>query len=1138
MVSDKRKEFLNVGVLGGDAGNPERRDFRPVKTDYIDAPSYNARFFETFPTAWASAYAFRKALASEKQTDEGAIVVEDETTIAATEEWVSLFLLHYFGRIRLVEYKREQLEKEYDKDLWLALSGTYPSARAGDLSAVFLLETNEGTVVGAYYPEVIFFPSRGRTGWKRDETLQQFLAGSKLSWELGRRSLLGNVDRKTHGFQVHLELLARRLPGKTFKERIAIFIRKNFPDRVDISGLDDLDPDPSKWETPYNKPPGPEELLAHYPLALGNAQGGKNYYLVAGLPDEARTEWMKTAVVADSTPLHYRGQKDDQVITVQVRGKNIACPLVEGKDQIIPLKDLFLTDAPYWCKVGRANDVYTSKLRSVHRVDLRDPILKQDELALCLAPIRREMLAHFPSLFQNIQFVTTTPDLQRARVAWTFHLNGYEVRWQTTPMVQSEMPNTSLAIWPPKVSEKWCFYIAYGKGGKEKSGRWHLVDESGAQGNNVPLEEEVYVSILPHIGRPNRPRALLFTDNKDHERGVFFLSDFDRQNVSSDQKATLAVDFGTSNTCIAYKRAEGLVSEVMKFSLSPEMLWGPAPELESPGFVPFTWGGKKGFFPTIILSRRSAPQLEELRVDDIRSEHLFKVDVPGLHKQMEENLVVGQYGRLWETHSNMKWDLDVLAPWRPLFLGITLLYAHAELFFRGQQGAEIDRYVFTFPLAFSDQEREGFHAESRKVIGKIRQLCYGVDPDPKKVKYTMDIDESTAIARANRSSANPATLEVFIDVGGGTADVAIRNGSNFLVLDSIKVAGNTFFRFARRNFDEDLAGATEFRRHLARVLHGTSDSELYIKAHQLDLGTYYSLLINRLEPDEFKKAEGSVLQNRMGKTSYQRYRTRLFFRHILAYALVQASAAAVDNKLTPKQGIKLIMGGNAWGMMMFAELARSHVPLQEEAETILTLLKNRVITNLPEEQRPYLNDLKIASVDLLNEEDLSKAKTAVALGALLQPESGSFNTKESAHPYTGITIRDMHLVEGLSAATLCWHDRWGFSELRRKFNNEIDEIRSVDFEQPQELDRPYDPVLSIFTSLGNVGRTSQDNLPGETWSDVNSELCEYLSSLRGTDLGRAPINHFLSAILYPDDAHRDFLNILAETNGNYKNEGK
>src|ERR1044071_2829989 len=186
MENGKRKEFLNLGILGGDAGIPERRGFRAVKTDYIGSPDYNARFFETFPTTWASAYAFRRSLAADRQTDYGTVATDDEATIAATEQWMTLFLLHYFGTVRLVEYKRESLEKEYDKDLWLALSGTCPSAREGNLSAIYLLETNEGAVVGAYYPEIIFFPSRGRAARARDGGLQRFLIGSKFSWDLAR----------------------------------------------------------------------------------------------------------------------------------------------------------------------------------------------------------------------------------------------------------------------------------------------------------------------------------------------------------------------------------------------------------------------------------------------------------------------------------------------------------------------------------------------------------------------------------------------------------------------------------------------------------------------------------------------------------------------------------------------------------------------------------------------------------------------------------------------------------------------------------------------------------------------------------------------------------------------------------------
>jgi hypothetical protein len=1136
MENGKRKEFLNVGILGGDAGIPERRGFRAVKTDYIGSPDYNARFFETFPTTWASAYAFRRSLAADKQTDYGTVATDDEAAIAATEEWMTLFLLHYFGTVRLAEYKRESLEKEYDKDLWLALSGTYPSAREGNLSAVYLLETNEGTVVGAYYPEIIFFPSRGRAEWARDEALQRFLIGSKLSWDLARRNLLTD-DRKTHEFQSHLAAVAQLLPSKVFKERVANFLRDNFHDNMEAQYA--LDPHPYNWvDVPGNKPPSAKELLGHYPLVMKNQDGGKTYYLVAGMP--FRSEWMRTVVVADCTPLHYRGRAGDKVINVQVRGRVVPCQL-EQSDEVVVLKDLFLEDPPYWCKVSRSNDVYTGRLRPVHKVDLRDNILRSDEFALCLAPIKRELLGHFPGLFQNIQFVSATPDLQRPSVEWTFHLDGHEVRWQTSPMAQAAMPDTTLSLWPPRVSSKWRFYVAYGRGSKESSGRWHLVDENGGRGQEVSLEEDIYVSILPNTGRSNQPRALVFTDNRDRERGVLFLSDIDRQNVdaNSQSKATLAVDFGTSNTCAAVRRGDA--ADILHFQLSPMMLWGSAPTNENPGFVPFLWGGKKGFFPTILLSRRSSTQLEELKPEEIKPEHLFMVDIIGLHHEMEFNLVDGSYNRLWETHYNMKWDLGIQAPWRSLFLGSLLLYAHAEVFFRGAQGAEIDRYVFTYPLAFSEHDREGFHAEARRVVGKIRQMCYGADPDPEKVNYVSNVDESTAIARAIRSSSASATMEVFVDVGGGTADIAVRNGDNFLVLDSIKVAGNTFFRFARKNSEEGVFGAAEFERHVLTLWGWESENArqtLYHHDGGLDFGTLYSCFVNRLATEQFKKGEGKVIQEGMGAASYQRYRARLFFRHILTYALLQACAAAVNGGATPQAGIKLIMGGNAWGLMMFAELKRKSVELRAEGENILALLKKNLESSITEEQFRVVDGLKIAGVELLNEDDLSKAKTAVALGALMKLGTGTLSDKDRARPFAGLTINGLK-VDSFDPMTLHWYERWGFSELREKLGGSVDEVQSVSFEQGKDPERPYDPVMSVFTSLGNVRRNDQDNMPGDTWRDINAEMGEFIRQVKGNRLGPAPINYFVSSVLYPaDPGQRDYLDTLAQANGNYKDDDR
>jgi hypothetical protein len=1136
MANGRHKDFLNAGILGGGAGVPTRRGFRAISTEYIGSPDYKAEFFETFPTVWANAYAFLKSLEADGDGGNGAESAHtpDDAAVATTEQWLTLFLLHYFGIVHLTAYTRDALEKDYDKDLWLALSGTYPSARGRDLSAIKLLETNERTVVGAYYPEIVFFPSRGRTGWSNDKMLSTYLVGNKLSWELASRQLLTS-EQKQREFHEHLLRVADLLPSQTFKNKVQKFCERYFHDQVQVSGS--LNADPMLWlDVPGNKPPEPREFLERYPLRKANTKGGYNYYLVAGMPQ--LTPWMVEPILAGCSPYQYR-QTAPFEITVSASGREIKCPLEDGRDEIVPLKDLFLSDPPYWCKVSRAAAAYTSKIRTLHKVELRDPVLKQDEVAICLAPVRRSFLEHFPDTFKNLKGVSPSPDVQRPNVEWTFPVLGREVRWHTTPIGQREMPNTTVALWPPKVSRDWTLYAIRATGSKEACGRWHLVSEKGGQGEQIHLEEDEYVSVLQPTVGSNTPKALLFTDNNDNERGVLFFAEMEEQKLSAGDgsKVALSVDFGTSNTCLASK-IDG-VSSVLKFSLSPEMVWGEKPRLEQPGFVPFRWGGHRGFFPTLLLSRKNVARMDEIKPEEISIGHLFNVDVPGLHAEIEEKLSAGDFNALWETHSKMKWDLDIKSPWRALFLGVTLLYAHAEVFFGGEQGRRINKYIFTFPLAFSETDRSEFHLEMRKSIQKIRHFCYGITPLPDKFdfEYVDNVDESTAIAKAARIGAVTTTMEVFIDVGGGTADIAVRNGNEFLVLDSVKVAGNTFFQIAEKNFESDMTGGSAFKKHLARMLNGWSDRELERWGAHLDFGTYYSLAINRVPDDDFRKREAKVIQDGMGTHSYQRYRSRLLFRHLIAYALLQACAAAVKEKITLEEGIKLILGGNAWGLMLFAELPRRGDKLREEASEILRLLKEKLLEVVGEDERAYVNDLTIAGVELLNEKNLSKAKTDVAVGAINASEdrrAARPGSRESTVPFSGVTVKDLSINDH-EPQTIRWCDRWGFDEFKQKFG-QMDAVKRTKFDQPRGLKQPLDPVLSVFTRLGNTARNDQDNMPGDTWRDINAELCQEIAMLEGNRLERSPLNYFISKVLYPEDAQRDFLDTLAEENGTFTNE--
>ena len=135
--------LLHPEILGSNVGTVQARKFQTLN---LLRPNYNSRFFEAFPTTWAGAYAFQKQL--------------EVRAPGAVEEWVCMFLLYHFGVLHLETFNEQALRESYDKDLWPALRGTYPYLNG--ISALSLLSTDHGTIVGASYPTIFFFPSRGR----------------------------------------------------------------------------------------------------------------------------------------------------------------------------------------------------------------------------------------------------------------------------------------------------------------------------------------------------------------------------------------------------------------------------------------------------------------------------------------------------------------------------------------------------------------------------------------------------------------------------------------------------------------------------------------------------------------------------------------------------------------------------------------------------------------------------------------------------------------------------------------------------------------------------------------------------------------------------------------------------------------
>lgn len=1119
------KDFLNAGILGGGSGVADKRGFRSIKTDYIGSPDYNPKFFETYPTVWASAYAFRKSL---EKGENGAV-----------EEWATLFLLHYFGVLHLETFDQRTLQSEYDRDLWFAMHGTYPRTKEeNELLSVGLLQTDDHAVIGAYYPQTVFFPARGRESWLESESLKPYLEGNQLSWDKAADLLEDENDRKR--FHLHLRSITRILTRKELKDRLENFCNQKLGAFYDELAI--LTPHPSGWETIGHREVDPKILLSEYPIKKPNHKGGTTYYLLTDFDFSYQSSKLKDKISSDlpAPPLYIKtGERE---ISVKYAGKHHKLDLSEN-DEIILLKDLFLVDKPYWCKIPRSADQFAARVNPKHEINIQDTSIRQGDRAICLAPVKAEFFKHFPEVLQDTKDIKAFPDAE-GNVTWAFFVCDKEVRWRSKPIQKSNIPSTELAMYPPQVSPQWKLYAAYGTGNRDTCGRWQLIDERGWRGSIVELEKEEYVSVLHRAdGARNRPRALLFNDvvgeNEYKERGILFLSELPNLDLDKEQTATLAMDFGTSNTCLSVS-VNGQ-SETLSFSLSPLPLWGMTPKLEKPGFVPRNWSGEKGFFPTILLSRKSDENLPDIEPDQLQLEHLFKVDVPCLHKGMSKPLVANVFDDDWRIHENLKWSPDTRTPWRSLFLQSVLFYAHTEVFFNKK--ARLNKYVFTYPLAFSDDYGSTYHDKAQDAIRQIRHFCYGEERHLQGTFTYLKMDESTAIAKSLRQGGARGLLEVFVDIGGGTADIAVRHENQFLVLDSLKVAGRSFFNIARKTLDEpELAGSAQFRDHLKQLLD-QDPKNLQLK---LPLGALYSVQINELDDKTFREREEAIIKKGMGARSFQRYRSQLFFNHLLAYALLQACAAAVAHNLTLSNGIKLVLGGNGWGLLLFAEWKRSKELLQQKANHILTLLKKNLLENATDEEKKYLEKIYLSGVALLNEHNLSEAKNSVALGALQAVESDAAPT--NTEPYAGITVNDLQ-INNAPPQTIQWYERWSFDAFRGFFG-EIGQINSSSFAHPEELNRPIDANLAVFTGLGNMNKIGEDNLPDDQWQQMNGELiaCVTQMSVEGGKLvvagsdgektSSTPFNYFLSRVLYPANAHRDFLDVLADANGNLYTDKK
>jgi hypothetical protein len=1165
--------FLNHEFFSGKVNIPQEYGFHRIDKSSFSQPLFDKSLFEAYPSVWTQAYSFERELSGETDFQ------------SALEEWMCLFLLQYHGIIflRVAEGKATLQDEGENYNLWTVLRRTYPFKEK--LAEISLLETIDGKVIGAYYPSIFFFPSRGRETWQESRVIQPYLENSRLSWRKCENLFKNDNNLKQLS---HFHLRAVRylmVHNEKLQRRIDEFCDRVFGPLNDIQrqGLPKLEKNPGAWEILWGPPPGNRNdlLLEAYPLRQnvtifknGEASQSTVYYLINEMP--TASEWMHTPVKRGYPTAANYVQTDEKIISIKVGTEIRKCKIGEY-DKIVKLNELFL-ESPLFGKFGKSKSGFTSPCFSAHREKFENKQVNEEETTISLAPIKKEFLRHFPEILEDLKNVTAEWSEESKKLQWIFRLKDKTVIWECEPDFQDKMVDATVEMYPPKVSPDWRLYTLYGTTVKGNRGTWQLIDQNGFAGKNFKMTQENYISVLApdsetKVSVPNQPRAMCYEGENGKEGGLLFFKPFVTNYVEREAKATLAVDLGTSNTCLAVKMPSGDL-KVVTFSLRTQTLWGIPPDpknhYETPGSVPFNWGGEKGFFTTSLMLRAEEGFWEQLDPDDITLEHLFKVDIPSLHKGLNDELLKGAFisssmanpkvswrlcGDLkWGNATDVKWG-PVL--WRSLFFEMILLYAQAEMFFNNN--VFVSDYAFTYPLAFSDRQRERYASTIKSGVKRVRHYCFGEDIDQNVApKY---VDESTAIANTiPGGDGYEGLLQVFVDIGGGTADVAIRHKNVFHLLDSLKIAGNNLFKILEKALLNKLSGFERLERKLDILMSFPGGQKIDIqkllredlpRLNNLPFGTAYSIKINDFTKGDFAKKEESVFgviqEGTANEPLYSAYRADLFFQHLLAYALLQSCATVISEKLLLHNGVDIILGGNGWGLLMFAQWERSNDALKRKAERILKSLKEVLLPFINEKDKDFLEKITINSVNLLNVEDLSKAKTSVALGAL---KGQSSVPSEQLRPFAGLNLPSFS-INGFAPRDVAWSERWSLENIVKMFGKDISTIKNPYFKHPQILNQPYDPILKIFTGLGNSGAIGEDNTPPHIWNYINQKLFGVINQLsleggtnrlvkpeNGENVSAVPSNYYLTYVLYGNESELTILDMLAEHYGYYKKNQK
>jgi len=275
-------------------------------------------------------------------------------------------------------------------------------------------------------------------------------------------------------------------------------------------------------------------------------------------------------------------------------------------------------------------------------------------------------------------------------------------------------------------------------------------------------------------------------------------------NNSSGSKLTFAVDFGTTNTYVAYKRDGGL-PQAFDLSNAVASLFdetdktvskirqngaGDIIDLIDKEFVPREIGRSNSDANHFTFPQRTAMS--------------YNTDIPdslwgdGLDTLMEGNIPFGYEKTIQKNYTidtNLKWDdpndeFEKSRHERKAYLEQLAMLMQAKVMCENASLKE-SKLIWFYPLAMKEHERDDLEALWKQHFKKYF-LCDDDNLDKRLIKVIESLAPFYDKAKDDPVHGEDAFV-VSVDIGGGTTDVAMFLGGILKATTSFKFAGDALF---------------------------------------------------------------------------------------------------------------------------------------------------------------------------------------------------------------------------------------------------------------------------------------------------------------------------------------------------------